>query len=102
MANYNSSNQSQNSDSNSMAKAPVHVSNLAPLGMNLTQAAYVKLDIDNFLFWKNVIMPNVRGHGLEGRISTGNQGMSSIIHQISSQAETGTTVEMSCNLEHSR
>ncbi|KAL2542762.1 Uncharacterized protein Adt_03740 [Abeliophyllum distichum] len=66
MADFNLSNQSQNSDSNSTNQTLAHMSNLAPFSMNLTQAASLKLDKDNFLLWKKVIMPIVRGHGLEG------------------------------------
>ncbi|KAL2476210.1 Retrovirus-related Pol polyprotein from transposon RE1 [Abeliophyllum distichum] len=66
MANLNFSNQSHGSNSNPTTQVPTLLNNLSPFGMNLTQAASVKLDRDNFLLWKNVIMPIVRGHGLEG------------------------------------
>ncbi|KAL2542745.1 Uncharacterized protein Adt_03723 [Abeliophyllum distichum] len=65
MVNINPSNQSHSSDSNCTIQVPALVNNLALFGMNLTQATSVKLDSDNFLLWKNVIMHVVRGHGLE-------------------------------------
>ncbi|KAL2504018.1 hypothetical protein Adt_19639 [Abeliophyllum distichum] len=85
MADFNFSNQSQSSDSNSMNQTPAHMSNLAPFSMNLTQEASVKLDRDNFLLWKNVIMPIVKGPWLRG-ISSGQQGMSPSIHQFSNHS----------------
>ncbi|KAL2470486.1 Uncharacterized protein Adt_38622 [Abeliophyllum distichum] len=101
MANFNSSNKSQNSESNSMAQAPAYVSNLVLFGINLTQASSVKLDKDNFLLWKNIIMPIVRGHGLEGYLlETRVCSPQFISSQVT--AETGTTVEMSSNPEYSR
>ncbi|KAL2453202.1 Glutamate receptor [Abeliophyllum distichum] len=66
MANTSYINQSHGSNSNSTIQAPVLMNNLTSFSMNLTQAASVKPDRDNFLLWKNVIMPIVRGHGLEG------------------------------------
>lgn len=35
-------------------------------GMNITQSPSVKLDRNNFLLWKNTIMPMIKGHNLEG------------------------------------
>lgn len=85
----------------STAQVPVLGSNFTPFGMNLTQAASVKLDKDNFLLWKNVIMPIVRGHGLEGYLLGTNEcPHQSINTQITT--ETGVMVRTSPNPEYSR
>ncbi|XP_022842004.1 uncharacterized protein LOC111365701 [Olea europaea var. sylvestris] len=39
-----------------------------PFGVNLTQMVSMKLDKNNFLLWKNMILPIIRGHNLEGHI----------------------------------
>ncbi|KAL2517992.1 Glutamate receptor [Abeliophyllum distichum] len=88
-------------NSSSTAQVPVPTSNFAPFGMNLTQAASVKLDKNNFLLWKNVIMPIVRGHGLEGYL----MGTNECPHQIISTQitiEAGVMVRSSPNPEYSR
>ncbi|KAL2506354.1 Chitin-binding type-1 domain-containing protein [Abeliophyllum distichum] len=101
MANTSHNNQSHGSNSNSTFQAPVLMNNLTPFSMNLTQAASVKLDRDNFLFWKNVIMPIVRGRGLEDYLLG-----TKVCHPqfVNSQdaTETGTTVEIIPNPEYSR
>ncbi|KAL2525479.1 Chitin-binding type-1 domain-containing protein [Abeliophyllum distichum] len=101
MADFNFSNQSQSSDSNSMNQTTAHMSNLAPFSMNLTQAASVKLDRDNFLLWKNVIMPIVRGHGLEGYL-LGNKACPPQFINSQIIPEIETTMEMIPNPEYSR
>ncbi|KAL2517514.1 Uncharacterized protein Adt_13761 [Abeliophyllum distichum] len=101
MADFNFSNQSQNYDSNSMSQTPTHMSNLPPFSMNLTQAASVKLDKDNYLLWKNVIMPIIRGHSLEGYLLGSKVCPPQFINsQVT--AMIGTTVDMTPNLEYSR
>ncbi|KAL2498366.1 Uncharacterized protein Adt_23916 [Abeliophyllum distichum] len=88
-------------NSSSTAQVPVHISNFAPFGMNLTQAASVKLDKNNFLLWKNVIMPIVRGHGLEGYLLGTNECPLQIIStQITTEA--GVMVRSSPHPEYSR
>ncbi|KAL2516776.1 Protein of unknown function (DUF604) [Abeliophyllum distichum] len=52
----NTSHSNQSHDSNSSVQAPVLMNNLSPFSMSLTQAASMKLDRDNFLLWKNVII----------------------------------------------
>ncbi|KAL2524524.1 Uncharacterized protein Adt_09578 [Abeliophyllum distichum] len=101
MGDFNFSNQSQSSDSNSMNQTPAHMSNLSLFSMNLTQASSVKLDKDNFLLWKNVIMPVVRGHGLEGYLLGSKVCPPQFINsQIT--PEIGSTMEMIPNPEYSR
>ncbi|KAL2475256.1 Uncharacterized protein Adt_35992 [Abeliophyllum distichum] len=101
MVNLNFSNQSHSSNSNPTTQVPALINNLSPFGMNLTQAATVKLDRDNFLLWKNVIMHVVRGHGLEGYLLGTKECPPQFIN-IQVTAETGETVEMCPNPEYSR
>ncbi|KAL2472154.1 Uncharacterized protein Adt_40290 [Abeliophyllum distichum] len=101
MANSSFSNQSHITNSNPTTQAPILLNNSSPFGMNLTQALSVKLDRDNFLLWKNVIMPVVRGHGLEGYLL----GTKECLPQFTSipvTAETGETMEICLNPEYSR
>ncbi|KAL2493066.1 Uncharacterized protein Adt_28694 [Abeliophyllum distichum] len=101
MANNSPSNQSHGSNYNSTIQAPALMNNLSPFGMNLTQSSFVKLDRDNFLLWKNVIMPVVRGHGLEGYL-LGTKVCPPQVLNSQLTNETGTTVEACLNPEYSK
>ncbi|KAL2524706.1 Uncharacterized protein Adt_09760 [Abeliophyllum distichum] len=78
----------------------------SPFGMNLTQSPAVKLDKNNFLLWKNMIMPVIRGHNLEGFIL----GTKVCPPEFIAVQTTGiqmdenatTTVEMAQNLEYNK
>ncbi|KAL2518634.1 Uncharacterized protein Adt_14881 [Abeliophyllum distichum] len=101
MENPNFSNQSHGSNSNPTTQVPTLLNSLSPFGMNLTQAASVKLDRDNFLLWKNVVMPVVRGHGLE-RYLLGTKECPPQFINIQVTAGAGETVDMVSNPERSR
>ncbi|KAL2517773.1 Uncharacterized protein Adt_14020 [Abeliophyllum distichum] len=101
MANNSSSNHSHGSNYNSTIQAPPLMNNPSPFGMNLTQSASIKLDRDNFLLWKNVIMPVVRGHGLEGYM-LGTKICPPQVLNSQLTNETGTIVEAWLNPEYSR
>lgn len=76
MANASNFNSPQNADplpapasaASSTATLLIKKSSSSPFGVNLTQAVSVKLDRNNFLLWKNMILPIVQGHNLEGYI----------------------------------
>ncbi|KAL2492554.1 Uncharacterized protein Adt_28182 [Abeliophyllum distichum] len=99
MANTSHSNQSHESNSN--VQDPTLLSNPSPFSMNLTQAASVKLDRDNFLLWKNIIMPIVRGHGLEEYL-LGTKVCPPRFVNSESATESGTILETIHNTDYTR
>ncbi|KAL2534506.1 Uncharacterized protein Adt_07857 [Abeliophyllum distichum] len=65
----NTSSNTPHLSTSSAVLPPMQGSNyLSPFGVNLTQTPSVKLDKNNFLLWQNMILPIIRGHGLEGHI----------------------------------
>ncbi|KAL2481945.1 Uncharacterized protein Adt_34911 [Abeliophyllum distichum] len=68
-----------NSDGSNTAMQQAQVNSVIPpllggnqlplFGVSLTQTPPVKLDRNNFLLWKNMIMPIIKGYNLEGFLS---------------------------------
>ncbi|KAL2484999.1 O-fucosyltransferase family protein [Abeliophyllum distichum] len=88
-------------DSNSVIQNSILSNNMSPFGMNLTQSPSVKLDKDNFLLWKNIIMPMVKGHNLESYL-LGTKECPAQFISTQTTTDSGTTVEKVSNSEYSR
>lgn len=73
----------------------------SPFGMNLTQTLVVKLDKNNFLLWKNMIMPIIRGHNLEGYLLGIKQCPQEFI-ATQTTFNGGEAVETTQNLEYNK
>lgn len=54
------------SNSNAVISPILGGNHFTLFGMSLTQTHSIKLDRDNYLLWKNMILPIIRGHNLEG------------------------------------
>ncbi|KAL2481403.1 Uncharacterized protein Adt_34369 [Abeliophyllum distichum] len=101
MANANASNDSPLIESSTMVPTTIATNHISPFGMNLTQTPSVKLDKNNFLLWKNMIMPIIKGHNLEGFI-LGTKKCPPEFIATRAVTNEGESVEMSPNLEYSR
>lgn len=66
MANTGSGNQSNPSEVNTAPTTQPSVGQNSAYGTHITQTLSVKLDRNNFLLWKNMVMPVIKGHNLEG------------------------------------
>ncbi|KAL2525046.1 Uncharacterized protein Adt_10100 [Abeliophyllum distichum] len=78
----------------------------SPFGMNLTQTPAIKLEKNNFLLWKNMIMSIIRCHNLEGfilgtKVCPPEFTAVQTAESLSNENAT-TTVEMTQNLEYNR
>lgn len=84
----------------SSTAAPLAGSNqLSPFGVNLTQIVSVKLDKNNYLLWKNMILPIIRGHNLEGYI-LGTKKCPQEFTGTQVSGEAGTRIEIIKNPEY--
>ncbi|KAL2506579.1 Uncharacterized protein Adt_22200 [Abeliophyllum distichum] len=99
MANTKAGHNFSPSKSSTTMHASIVANQLSLFGMNLTQTPSVKLDRNNFLLWKNMIMPIIKGHNLEAFILGTKKCPPEF---IGSQTITndGERVEMLPNLEH--
>lgn len=73
MANTESGNQSNPSEFNTAPITHTAASQNSLVGMNITHSPSVKLDRNNFLLWKNMIMPIIKGHNLDGYLLRTNE-----------------------------
>ncbi|KAL2484820.1 Uncharacterized protein Adt_29576 [Abeliophyllum distichum] len=101
MVNVSACNDSPLVESSTMVPIAMATNHISPFDINLTQIPSVKLDKNNFLLWKNMIMPIIKGHNLEGFILGTKKCPPEF---IGAQAVTneGESVETSPNLEYSK
>ncbi|KAL2471125.1 Uncharacterized protein Adt_39261 [Abeliophyllum distichum] len=96
----NSSTQPPTSGSNSTVPPLIGGNHFTLFGVNLSQTPSVKLDKENCLLWRNMILPIIRGHNLECYLlGTKLCPLETIATQITSEAGATATVELSPNLE---
>ncbi|CAI9776439.1 unnamed protein product [Fraxinus pennsylvanica] len=100
MANTGSNDNAQSATSTLMPST-LGRNQMQSFGINLTQVPPIKLDMNNFLLWKNMVISIIKGHNLEGFITEMRTCPAEFL-AIQTTGSAGVTFEMTPNVEYGK